>query len=112
MSPLISVKGSPLFQKVYVRGHVSDFSADMINEYLVFKLLDSDDAEFWINPLPSDDDFNMDIVATELTGHPMIWKAETRRLCSQLTSKYTMLTRVGLFNWFSSLHQSTIDHNI
>lgn len=100
LSSSISVVGSPQFQKVYVRGHVYDFIADLINEYFGIKVHDSDDVEVWLNPLSSDDELDMDKVAIKLAGRAMVWKAGTRILCSQLTLKYTMLARVGLFNWF------------
>lgn len=83
----------------------------MINEYFGIKLHDSDDPDVWLNPPPSDDELDMNKVGTEITGRSMVWKAGSRILCSHLTSKYTMLTRVGLFNWFPSLHQSSIDHD-
>lgn len=35
-----------------------------------------------------------------------------RLFSSQLTSKYTMLTEVGLYNWFPTRHSSAIDYDI
>lgn len=77
----ISVQGSSQYQKVCVRGHVYDFSAELINEY--FGLLDYDDLNFWLNRLPSDDELDMDKVATKIKGRHMVWKA---------AKSYTLLT--------------------
>ncbi|XP_073131770.1 uncharacterized protein [Henckelia pumila] len=106
LSQQSSVAGSPFYHMVYVRGHVFDFSPAIIDEYFGRSHAESDDLCEYI----PDTYIDLDEVATELIGVPTKW--ESRPRSSTLTSKYAILSRIGLCNWFPTSHATTIDEEI
>lgn len=102
LSPSIMVDGSAQFHKVYVRGHVFNFSAKLINDLFGFGSEEDEVDEL------SDDEVNKDDIATELYGVDSVWPIEKRLKVSKLTTTYAMLTRVGKYKWFPTTHGSTI----
>ena len=57
LSEDVDSKGKPEFQRVFMRGHVYDFSPKVICDYLKISLYDLSDFE---------KDYDMDVVASEL----------------------------------------------
>ena len=92
-------KGKPEFQKVFVRGHLYDFSPKVIYDYLKILLYDFDK------------DYDMDVVASELPSMDNKWLGKKALKVSDLTLKYVGLHKVAMSNWWPTSHYHTISED-
>ena len=83
------VEGEEQFEKVFVRGHVYDFSPRVISEYLNI-------------PIPENFNFERDHVsddvAYELLGHKTDWSRTNVLKVADLTHNYNGLHKIALRN--------------
>ncbi|XP_062075273.1 uncharacterized protein LOC133779313 [Humulus lupulus] len=95
---------SPLYCKVYVRGHWSSFSPQDIAQALHLPL----DVE-------NDDDLDSpdkDEVITELVGQKMVWLPNTVILVTNLTYTYVVLHKFATTNWKPTSHTASISFDM
>ena len=90
LSDNILVKGEEQFEKVFVRGHVYEFSPRVISEYLNISI--PEDFVF-------EKDYVLDDVAFELLGYKTRWLRTTILRVANLTLKYNGLYKITLSNW-------------
>ncbi|XP_062118704.1 uncharacterized protein LOC133832369 [Humulus lupulus] len=95
---------SPLYCKVFVRGHWFSFSPQDIA--LAFHL-----------PLDVEDDDDLasldkDAVITELVGQKMVWPSNTVISVTNLTYTYVVLHKFGTTNWKPTSHTATISFDM
>ncbi|XP_062080246.1 uncharacterized protein LOC133785002 [Humulus lupulus] len=95
---------SPLYCKVYVRGHWFSFSLQDIAEALHLPLDVEDDDD-----LAS---LDKDAVITELVGQKMVWPSNTIISVTNLTYTYDVLDKFSTTNWKPTLHTSTISFDM
>ncbi|XP_062114193.1 uncharacterized protein LOC133825243 [Humulus lupulus] len=95
---------SPLYCKVFVRGHCFSFSPQDIAHALHLPL----DVE--------DDDvlatLDKDTVITKLVGQKMVWPSNTVILVSNLTYTYAVLHKFATTNWKPTSHTATISFDM
>ncbi|XP_062099907.1 uncharacterized protein LOC133805765 [Humulus lupulus] len=95
---------SPLYCKVFVRGHWFSFSPQVISHALHLPL----DVE-------EDDDLatlDKDTVITELVGQKMVWPSNTVISVSNLTYTYAVLHKFATMNWKPTSHTATISFDM
>ncbi|XP_062119129.1 uncharacterized protein LOC133832863 [Humulus lupulus] len=95
---------SPVYNKVFVRGHWFSFSPQDIA--LAFHL-----------PLDVEDDvdgasLDKDMVITELVGQKMVWPSNTVISVSNLTYTYDVLHKFATTNWKPTSHTATISFDM
>ncbi|XP_062104244.1 uncharacterized protein LOC133815417 [Humulus lupulus] len=91
---------SPLYNKVFVRGHWFSFSPQDIA--LALHL-----------PLPVDGaSLDKDMVITELVGQKMVWPSNTVISVSNLTYTYAVLHKFAITNWKPTSHTTTISFDM
>ena len=101
LSEEMLVKGEEQFVKVFVRGHVYNFSPRVISEYLNIPILENVNFER---------DYVLDDVASELLGHKTIWLMTNVLRVADLTLKYNDLHKIALSNWYPTKHVTTSSH--
>ncbi|XP_062114085.1 uncharacterized protein LOC133825111 [Humulus lupulus] len=95
---------SPLYYKVFVRGHWFSFSPQDIAHALHLPL----DVE-------EDDDLatlDRDTIITELVGQKMVWPSNTVISVSNLTYTYAVLHKFATTNWKLTSHTATISFDM
>ncbi|XP_062100134.1 uncharacterized protein LOC133806015 [Humulus lupulus] len=95
---------SPLYYKVFVRGHWFSFSPQDI-AYALHLPLDVED----------DDDLatlDKDTIITELVGQKMVWPSNTVISISNLTYTYAVLNKFATTNWKPTSHNATISFDM
>ncbi|XP_062085465.1 uncharacterized protein LOC133791559 [Humulus lupulus] len=95
---------SPLYCKVYVRGHWCSFSPQDIAQalYLPLDVKDDDDLA----------SLNKDEVITELVGQKMVWPPNTVISVTNLTYTYAVLHKFATMNWKPTSHTVTISFDM
>ncbi|PON49065.1 hypothetical protein TorRG33x02_318660 [Trema orientale] len=94
---------SPFYQKVYVRGHVYEFSFLTIADFLDIPMVELDEYE---------KEYAIDTVASELLGDVTVWPDDSHALKScELTYKYSGLHKIAQHNWWPTAHQPTVAKN-
>ncbi|XP_062089607.1 uncharacterized protein LOC133796141 [Humulus lupulus] len=91
---------SPLYNKVFVRGHWFSFSPQDIALALHLPLDVKDDVD--------GASLNKDMVITELVGQKMVWPSNTVISVSNLTYTYAVLHKFATTNWKPTSHTATI----
>ena len=99
LSKDVDSEGKPKFQKMFVRGHVYNFSLKVICDYLKILLHDFDNLE---------KDYDMDAVASELLSMDSKWSRKKTLKVSDLTLKHAGLHEVAMTNLWPTSHYSTI----
>ena len=89
LSDNIIVLGERQFEKVYVRGHIYNFSRVAICDYL--HILVPDDFHFKM-------DYALDDVAIELLVYKCIWSKSNVLKVTDVTLKYNELHKISLSN--------------
>ena len=102
LSDNIAVEGEEQFEKVFVRGHVYEFSPRVINEYLNISI--PEDFVF-------ENDYVFDDVATELLGYKTTWPKINVLMVVDLTPKNNGLHKIALSNWYPTKHVTTLSHD-
>ena len=102
LSDDVDCKGKPTFRKVFVRGHVYEFSPKAMCEFLNVPIFDFD---------AFDKDYDMDNVATGLLGIDSKWPGKKTLKVSNLTLKYVGLHKVAITNWWPTSHYPTISED-
>ncbi|XP_062113670.1 uncharacterized protein LOC133824713 [Humulus lupulus] len=95
---------SPLYNKVFVRGHWFSFSPQYIAHALHLPLDVEDDDD-----LAS---LDKDTVITELVGQKMVWPSNTVISVSNLTYTYAVLHKFSTTNWKPTSHTATISFDM
>ncbi|XP_062080685.1 uncharacterized protein LOC133785472 [Humulus lupulus] len=95
---------SPLYCKVFVRGHWFSFSPQDIAHALHLPLDVEDDDD----PASLD----KDAVITELVGKKMVWPSNTVISVTNLTYTYVFLHKFATTNWKPTSHTATISFDI
>ena len=92
LSEDVDSEGKPEFQKVFVRGHVYDFSSKIICDYLKILLYDFQK------------DYDMNVIAFELLGMGIKWPRKKTLKVFNLTLKYASLHKEAMSNWWPTSH--------
>ncbi|XP_062113181.1 uncharacterized protein LOC133824320 [Humulus lupulus] len=95
---------SPLYCKVFVRGHWFSFSPQDISHALHLPLDVEDDDD-----LAS---LDKDAVITELVGQKMVWPSNTVISVANLTYTYAVLHKFTTTNWKPTSHTATISFDM
>ncbi|XP_062119280.1 uncharacterized protein LOC133833033 [Humulus lupulus] len=95
---------SPLFNKVFVRGHWFSFSPQDIALALHLPLTVEDDVD--------GASLDKDMVITELVGQKMVWPSNTVISVSNLTYTYAVLHKFATTNWKPTSHTATISFDM
>ncbi|XP_062085408.1 uncharacterized protein LOC133791500 [Humulus lupulus] len=95
---------SPLYNKVFVRGHWFSFSPQDIALALHLPL----DVEEDVDGASLD----KDMVITELVGQKMVWPSNTVISVSNLTYTYAVLHKFATTNWKPTSHTATISFDM
>ncbi|XP_062117251.1 uncharacterized protein LOC133831093 [Humulus lupulus] len=95
---------SPLYCKVYVRGHWFSFSPQDIAQALHLPLDVEDDDD-----LAS---LDKDEVITELVGQKMVWPSNIVISVTNLTYTYAVLHKFATTNWKPAYHPATISFDM
>ena len=98
----IVVEGEDQFEKVFVRGHVYEFSPRVISEYLNISI----PAHFNFEKY-----YVLDDVATKLLGYKTFWPKTNVLRVPDLTLKYNGLYKIALSNWYPTNHVSTLSRD-
>ena len=103
LSKTVDMAKSLEFEKMYVCGHVYEFSPKTICEYLKI-------------PMYSFNEFNktyiMDGVASELLRIKSNWPKNNSSRASEITLKYSGLHKIAINNWSSTTHYITLSRNM
>ena len=99
LSNNIVVKRESKFEKVFVRGHVYDFSPRIISEYLNISVPEDFNYE---------KDYVLDDVASELLGYKTTWPKTNVLRVADLTFKYNALHKIALSNWYPTKDMTTL----
>ena len=103
LSKTVDMAKSLEFEKMYVCGHVYEFSPKTICEYLKI-------------PMYSFNEFNktyiMDVVASELCGTKSTQPKNNFLRASELTLKYSGLRIIAINNWSSTTHYSALSKDM
>ena len=98
----ILIQREPQFEKVFVRGHIYEFSPSALYEYLNITIPEDFDFE---------KDYVLDDIATEILGYKCVWpKANVLRV-TDLTLKSNGLHKMTLRNWFTTKYVTTLFHD-
>ncbi|XP_062089041.1 uncharacterized protein LOC133795604 [Humulus lupulus] len=95
---------SPLYNKVFVRGHWFSFSPQDIALALHLPLDVEDDVD--------GASLDKDMVITELVGQKMVWPSNTVISVSNLTYTYAVLHKFATTNWKPTSHTATISFDM
>ncbi|XP_062118905.1 uncharacterized protein LOC133832602 [Humulus lupulus] len=95
---------SPLYCKVYVRGHWFSFSPQDIAQALHLPLDVENDDDL--------DSLDKDEVITELVGQKMVWPPNTVISITNLTYTYAVLHKFATTNWKPTSHTATISFDM
>ncbi|XP_062079997.1 uncharacterized protein LOC133784734 [Humulus lupulus] len=95
---------SPLYNKVFVRGHWFSFSPQYIALALCLPLTVEDDVD--------GASLDKDMVITELVGQKMVWPSNTVISVSNLTYTYAVLHKFATKNWKPTSHTATISFDM
>ncbi|XP_062089569.1 uncharacterized protein LOC133796102 [Humulus lupulus] len=95
---------SPLYCKVFVRGHWFSFSPQDIAHALHLPLDVEDDDDLATH--------DKDTVITELVGQKMVWPSNTVISVSNLTYTYVVLHKFATTNWKPTSHTATISFDM
>ncbi|XP_062094277.1 uncharacterized protein LOC133800335 [Humulus lupulus] len=95
---------SPLYNKVFVRGHWFSFSPQDIALALHLPLDVEDDVD--------SASLDRDMVITELVGQKMVWPSNTVISVSNLTYTYAVLHKFATTNWKPTSHTATISFDM
>ncbi|XP_062080123.1 uncharacterized protein LOC133784867 [Humulus lupulus] len=95
---------SPLYNKVFVRGHWFSFSPQDIALALCLPLTVEDDVD--------GASLDKDMVITELVGQKMVWPSNTVISVSNLTYTYAVLHKFATTNWKPTSHTATISFDM
>ncbi|XP_062087357.1 uncharacterized protein LOC133794141 [Humulus lupulus] len=95
---------SPLYNKVFVRGHWFSFSPQDIALALHLPLAFEDDVD--------GASLDKDMVITELVGQKMVWPSNTVISVSNLTYTYAVLHKFATTNWKPTSHTATISFDM
>ncbi|XP_062085277.1 uncharacterized protein LOC133791364 [Humulus lupulus] len=95
---------SPLYNKVFVRGHWFSFSPQDIALALHLPLDVEDDVD--------GASLDKDMVITELVGQKMVWPSHTVISVSNLTYTYVVLHKFATTNWKPTSHTATISFDM
>ncbi|XP_062080601.1 uncharacterized protein LOC133785370 [Humulus lupulus] len=95
---------SPLYNKVFVRGHWFSFSPQDIALALHLPLDVEDDVDGV--------SLDKDMVITELVGQKMVWPSNTVISVSNLTYTYAVLHKFATTNWKPTSHTATISFDM
>ncbi|XP_062100594.1 uncharacterized protein LOC133806519 [Humulus lupulus] len=95
---------SPLYNKVFVRGHWFSFSPQDIALALHLPLDVEDDVDGAA--------LDKDMVITELVGQKMVWPSNTVISVSNLTYTYDVLHEFATTNWKPTSHTATISFDM
>ena len=102
MNDNIVVLGEKEFEKVYVSGHIYNFSPRAIYMYLhILVLVDN----------PYEKDNVLDDVATKLLGYKCVWPKSNVFKVADLTLKYNGLHQITFSNWLPTKHVTTISRD-
>ena len=93
------VEGDEEFEKVFVRGHVYEFSPRIISEYFNITIPKN---------LNYEREYVLDDVALELVGHKTTWPRTNVFRVVDLTLKYNGLRKITLNNWYPTKHVTTL----
>ena len=99
LSDKILIVGDDEFEKVFVQGHVYEFSPRVISEYLNITIPENFNYER---------DYALDDVASELLGHKTTWPRTNVLRVANLTLKYIGLHKIVLSNWYPTKHVTTL----
>ncbi|XP_062089730.1 uncharacterized protein LOC133796273 [Humulus lupulus] len=95
---------SPLYCKVFVRGHWFSFSPQDIAHALHLPLVVEDDDDLT--------SLDKDAVITELVGQKMVWPYNTIISVTNLTYTYAVLHKFATMNWKPTSHTATISFDM
>ncbi|XP_062085873.1 uncharacterized protein LOC133791979 [Humulus lupulus] len=95
---------SPLYNKVFVRGHWFSFSPQDIALALHLPLAVEDNVD--------GASLDKDMVITELVGQKMVWPSNTVISVSNLTYTYAVLHKFATTNWKPTSHTATISFDM
>ncbi|XP_062104339.1 uncharacterized protein LOC133815523 [Humulus lupulus] len=95
---------SPLYCKVFVRGHWFSFSPQDIAHALHLPLDVKDDDDLAT--------LDKDTIITELVGQKMVWPSNTVISISNLTYTYVVLHKFATMNWKPTSHTTTISFDM
>ena len=102
LSDNILVEGEDEFEKVFVRGHVYEFSPRVISEYLNITIPENFNYER---------DYVLDDFGSELLGHKTTWPRTNVLRVADLTLKYNGLHKTALSNWYPTKHVTTLSRD-
>ena len=90
LSDNIVIEGNNQYEKVFVRGHVYEFSPRVICEYLNISIPKN---------FKFKKDYVLDDIATELLGYKLVWPNTNLLRVADLTLKYNGLNKIAISNW-------------
>ena len=99
LSDNIVVEREDVYEKVFVKGHVHDFSPRVISEYLNISIPKNFNLER---------DYALDDVTTELLGHKTNWSRTNVLRLANLTLKYNGIHKIARSNWYHTRHVTTL----
>jgi len=103
LSADIAIANSPVYGKIYIRGNALDFSPALINKLCHCpNFLELEHMVDFTTPVCPDK------IASELTGRSFNWTKANALRASVLTSKYSMLHKLGLYNWIPGSHKNNL----
>ena len=103
LSKNVDVADSLEFKKVYVRGHIYEFSPKAICEFL--KISTYSFNEF-------DKTYNMDGVSSELLETKSTWPKNNSLRETEITLKYFGLHKIAMNNWSPTTHYTTLSKDM
>ena len=103
----ISYDNSHFYERVYLRGHMFEFSPLLISSMLNCSIVNSSRKK------ELDLNLYMHKVIVELTSSALThWPIENAIQNAILTAKYSIIHKITIVNWFSRLHISTISRDL
>ena len=100
---IVNVAESLEFEKVYVHGHIYEFSPKEICEYLKIPMYSFNDF---------DRTYIMDGVASELLRIKSTWLENNSLRASKITFKYYGVHKIAMNNWSLTTHYTTISRDM